>query len=39
MSISDVVEKMIFLQKIKEGLKSIQRGDVVSHEEGMNKID
>lgn len=38
-SAADMIERIIFLQKIEDGLQSIERGDVVSHEEVMAKID
>ena len=38
-SAADVIDRIIFLQKIESGLKSVERGKVVSHEEVMNKID
>ncbi len=38
-SAADMIERIIFLQKIEAGLHSIERGDVVSHEEVMKKIN
>ena len=33
----EVIEEIIFLEKIEEGLKAVEKGDVVSEEEA-NKI-
>ncbi|MEZ4902037.1 MAG: hypothetical protein R2822_09910 [Spirosomataceae bacterium] len=38
-SAADMIERIIFLQKIEDGLQSLKRGDVVPHEEIMSKID
>jgi predicted transcriptional regulator len=38
-SAADMIERIIFLQKIEDGLQAIERGEVVSHEEVMKKID
>lgn len=38
-SLDDIMERIYFIHKIEVGLKQSEQGDVVSHEEVLEKIE
>ncbi len=37
-SLEDIMEKLLFLQKVEEGLEDIRRGRVISHDEVKKRL-